>query len=57
MPDTSPIRVLIADDQADILNALRLLLGDEGYEVIEARSPQEAERRLKPRTSISPSSI
>jgi DNA-binding NtrC family response regulator len=47
MPDTSPIRVLIADDQADILNALRLLLGDEGYEVIEARSPQEAGEKIE----------
>ena len=37
MPETSPIRVLIADDQPDILNALRLPLRDEGYEVVEAR--------------------
>ena len=47
MPDTSPIRVLIADDQPDILNALRLLLGDEGYEVVEARSPQEAGEKIE----------
>jgi DNA-binding NtrC family response regulator len=34
--------VLIADDQADILEALRLLLGGEGYEVVAASSPAEA---------------
>jgi DNA-binding NtrC family response regulator len=47
MPDPTPIRVLIADDQPDILNALRLLLLDEGYEVVEARSPQEAGERIE----------
>src|SRR5215831_2608480 len=47
MPDTTPIRVLIADDQQDILDALRLLLVDEGYEVIPARSPGEALERLE----------
>ena len=30
-------RVLIADDQSDILQALKLLLSDEGYEVTAAR--------------------
>ncbi len=34
-------RVLVADDQADILDALKLLLGGEGYEVRTARSPAE----------------
>jgi DNA-binding NtrC family response regulator len=47
MPETSPIRVLIADDQPDILNALRLLLRDEGYEVVEVRSPQEAGEQIE----------
>ena len=47
MADTTPVRVLIADDQADILNALRFLLTDEGYEVSEARSPAEAVQRLE----------
>lgn len=32
-------RVLVADDQADVLNALRLLLGGEGYDVTTATSP------------------
>src|SRR4051812_46046070 len=47
MPETSPSRVLVADDQADILDALRLLLSDEGYDVTAARSPGEALERLE----------
>jgi len=35
-------RILIADDQADIREALRLLLRGEGYEVVEASSPSES---------------
>ncbi len=34
-------RVLVADDQADVLNALKLLLGGEGYDVTTASSPRE----------------
>ena len=40
------MRVLVADDQVDILDALRMLLSDEGYEVTAARSPGEALERL-----------
>ena len=47
MVDPVPVRVLVADDQADVLNALRLLLSDEGYDVIEARSPSEALERIE----------
>ena len=47
MPDTTPLRILIADDQQDIIDALRLLLLDEGYEVTPARSPAEALDRLE----------
>jgi DNA-binding NtrC family response regulator len=47
MPETTPIRILIADDQQDIIDALRLLLIDEGYEVTPARSPGEALERLE----------
>jgi DNA-binding NtrC family response regulator len=47
MGQTTPVRILIADDQADILDALRMLLGDEGYEVTPARSPGEALERLE----------
>jgi DNA-binding NtrC family response regulator len=39
---TAPLgRVLIADDQVNILDALKLLLGGEGYEVATAASPAE----------------
>ena len=47
MPDTTPIRVLIADDQQDIIDALRLLLIDEGFDVQSARSPAEALEKLE----------
>src|SRR5688500_13112179 len=43
----SIVRVLVADDQPDILDALRLLLSDEGYEVTAARSPGEALAKLE----------
>ena len=34
-------RILIADDQADVLKALRLLLKPAGYEIITASSVEE----------------
>ena len=40
-------RVLIADDQVNILDALKLLLGGEGYEVATAASPAELDRRAR----------
>src|SRR5262245_66455243 len=43
---TSARRVLIADDQADILHALKLLLEDDDYEVMAARSPAEVLDRV-----------
>ena len=47
MGQTTPVRILVADDQVDILDALRLLLSDDGYEVTVARSPGEALERLE----------
>jgi DNA-binding NtrC family response regulator len=47
MAHTTPVRILVADDQVDILDALKLLLSDEGYEVTVARSPGEALERLE----------
>src|SRR5258706_13105161 len=35
------MRLLIADDQPDVIEALRLLLKREGFEVDSARSPHE----------------
>jgi len=44
-PDVPP-RVLIADDQADVLEALRLLLKPEGYVIDTAGSPAQVTRAL-----------
>jgi DNA-binding NtrC family response regulator len=44
MSRVSPVskpRILIADDQADVLKALRLLLRPEGYEITSASSVEE----------------
>lgn len=40
-------RILIADDQADILTALELLLNSQGYEIRSARSPAAALEALR----------
>jgi CheY-like chemotaxis protein len=37
--DSTPPRVLVADDQPDVLQALRLLLKSEGFETSTATSP------------------
>lgn len=37
----SQMRILIADDQPDVLEALRLLLKREGYKIESAESPQQ----------------
>lgn len=36
----TPVRILVADDQADVLEALRLLLKGAGYKIETADSPQ-----------------
>jgi len=38
---TNPSRILLADDQVDVLKALRLLLRPEGYEITTASSVEE----------------
>ncbi|HEY0380192.1 MAG TPA: sigma-54 dependent transcriptional regulator [Pyrinomonadaceae bacterium] len=48
MPKTTP-RILIADDQPDVLEALRLLLKAEGYEIEAASSPAGVLRALESR--------
>lgn len=40
-------RILIADDQADVREALRLLLKGEGYQIQEASSPQAILRGIE----------
>ena len=42
MDAPAPLRVLVADDQPAILDALTLLLGDEGFAVETARTPAQA---------------
>jgi DNA-binding NtrC family response regulator len=42
-----PPRILIADDQPDVLEALRLLLKPEGYLIDTASSPQQMLRALE----------
>jgi DNA-binding NtrC family response regulator len=45
----SPIRLLLADDQPSILEALRLLLKSEGYEIQTASSPAAILRAVEDR--------
>jgi phosphoserine phosphatase RsbU/P len=46
---TTPTRILIADDQPDVLNALRLLLKTEGYETEAVSTPAELLRTVAER--------
>ena len=46
MPQDSPPRVLVADDQTDVLAALRLLLKEEQFDADTARSVQEVRAKL-----------
>jgi DNA-binding NtrC family response regulator len=45
----SQMRILIADDQPDVLEALRLLLKREGYKIESAESPQQALQNIENR--------
>lgn len=47
---TTPTRILIADDQPDVLNALRLLLKAEGYETEAVTTPAELLRAVEERS-------
>lgn len=46
----TPPRILIADDQADVLEALRLLLKSEGFEVETVTAPGAVYRAVEART-------
>ena len=46
-------RVLVADDQVNILEALKLLLGSEGYDVTTAPRQPNSSRRSSAPTSTS----
>src|SRR6476646_7218526 len=45
----SQMRILIADDQPDVLEALRLLLKREGFKIESAESPQQALQAIENR--------
>src|SRR5919108_3018136 len=47
MRSDPPVRILVADDQADVLEALRLLLKPEGFIIDTATSPQQLLRALE----------
>ncbi len=46
---TEPPRILIADDQADVVEALRLLLKNEGFAIEKASSPAAVYRAVSAR--------
>lgn len=48
-PDTPAPRILIADDQPDVLEALRLLLKCEGYQIETVKSPAAALKSVEAR--------
>jgi len=47
--DPSSHRILVADDQADVLEALRLLLKSEGFSIETAKSPAAVLRAIEAR--------
>ena len=47
MRSDPPVRILVADDQADVIEALRLLLKPEGFNIDTATSPQQILRQLE----------
>ena len=48
-PDNSVSRILIADDQQDVLEALRLLLKSEGYQIETVKSPAAVVKAVEAR--------
>jgi CheY-like chemotaxis protein len=49
MSGAPPHRILIADDHADIIEALRLLLKNEGYQTEAVKSPAAAVKAVEAR--------
>lgn len=47
--DPAPHRILVADDQADVLEALRLLLKAEGYQIETVKSPAAVMKAVEAR--------
>jgi len=49
LPDPTTQRILVADDQADVLEALRLLLKSEGFSIETVKSPAAVIRAVEAR--------
>src|SRR5476649_2909422 len=49
MPDAPPHRILVADDQPDVLEALRLLLKGEGFAIEAVKSPAAVVKAVESR--------
>src|ERR1043165_1326126 len=47
--DPAPHRILVADDQPDVLEALRLLLKGEGYQIDTVKSPAAVIKAIEAR--------
>jgi DNA-binding NtrC family response regulator len=47
--DSSTLRILVADDQTDVLEALRLLLKAEGYQIETVKSPAAVIKAIEAR--------
>ncbi len=47
--DPAPHRILVADDQPDVLEAIRLLLKSEGYQIETAKSPAAVLKAIEAR--------
>src|ERR1700754_5208655 len=50
--DPAPHRILVADDQPDVLEALRLLLKSEGYLIDTAKSPGSVMKAVEQRDYV-----
>jgi DNA-binding NtrC family response regulator len=48
-PDSPTLRILLADDQTDVLQALRLLLKADGYQIETAKSPAAVIKAIEAR--------
>ncbi|HUL52615.1 MAG TPA: sigma-54 dependent transcriptional regulator [Opitutaceae bacterium] len=48
-PEASTLRILVADDQTDVLEALRLLLKAEGYQIETVKSPAAVIKAIEAR--------
>jgi DNA-binding NtrC family response regulator len=50
-PETASLRVLVADDQTDVIEAVRLLLEAEGMTIIAATTPAQALDAVRTQTA------